>query len=103
MRYSPILYAKSLFEILEGSKPSVHDSILKNLTMRELVGAAGLDITEATMWGIESGDQRMSAFQLLRLASVLGMSVDKIFSEVTTLYSPKIEFFDQSNNKSEKF
>ncbi len=30
MRYSPILYAKSLFEILEGSKPSVHDSILKN-------------------------------------------------------------------------
>ncbi len=79
------------------------ERILKNLTMRELVGAAGLDITEATMWGIESGDQRMSAFQLLRLASVLGMSVDKIFSEVTTLYSPKIEFFDQSNNKSEKF
>jgi F0F1-type ATP synthase delta subunit len=29
MRYSPELYAKSLFEVLEASKPSEHDTVFK--------------------------------------------------------------------------
>jgi transcriptional regulator with XRE-family HTH domain len=75
----------------------------RGLTMRQLVTMSDLSITEATMWGIESGDQGMSAFQLLKLCSALRIDVDAVFSEVTQEHSQKIEFRDSSNKKSQKF
>lgn len=74
MRYSPLLYAKSLLEVLEGSKPSEQEKIFKNFwnTVKKNGDQSRIDTIAGAFEGlvVKSNGGRMINIETAREVSV---------------------------------
>jgi len=57
---------------------------IRGIILEDLIKDIGLNITKATLSSMENGKQQISSYQLFKLASILNISIDKIFDEIKT-------------------
>lgn len=65
----------------------------RNYTLDDLIEAAKLDISKATLSAIENGKQRVTAYQLFRISRALDRPMEKFFQNIE--FSDTSKYIDE--------